>query len=144
MTSGKKAVELENHLRVTRQTVSRWRNGHNLPDDLQIREIAHFFGVRCEWLVGKDEHKTLRGVPLKEILSLSEKKFEYFESLGYRITPSEPVYEEDENGNHVIVGTSCKIVYDGKSVFVSDEELDQFLKEVESFVDYKMTQLFKK
>ena len=53
-----KAVALENALGVGRATVSRWRNGHTLPDRSQVKEIADFFGVRYEWLVGSDEYKT--------------------------------------------------------------------------------------
>ena len=70
-TSKCKAVELENSLKVGRATVSRWRNGHTLPDNSQVKEIAQFFGVRYEWLIGRDEYKTVKDIPFKNQYEIS-------------------------------------------------------------------------
>lgn len=143
-TSKCKAVELENSLKVGRATVSRWRNGHTLPDNSQVKEIAQFFGVRYEWLIGRDEYKTVKDIPFKKLNGIVLKRFNYLETLGYTFTVKETLYEEDENGDLCISGGSWIITKDGVKTEISDEELIALEKEIESFIDYKMAQLFSK
>lgn len=52
-----KSIELEETLNVGRATISRWRNGHTLPNNSQIKEIADFFNVSYDWLIGSNECK---------------------------------------------------------------------------------------
>lgn len=143
-TSKCKAVELENSLKVGRATVSRWRNGHTLPDNSQVKEIAQFFGVRYEWLIGRDEYKTVKDIPFNKLTGNGVKRFNYLETLGYTFTLKETLYEEDENGDLCISGGSWIITKDGVKAEISDEELIALEKEIGSFIDYKMAQLFSK
>lgn len=143
-SSGAKAIELEHHLKVTRQTVSRWRNGHNLPTDEQAAKIAKFFNVRYEWLIGRDNYKTLNDIPLNHWISKNTMEWNYLASLGYEITFGESIYDEDENGERVVVGGTWKITFEGRTIVVTDEELVCVSKELQDFVDFKMFQIFKK
>lgn len=143
-TSKCKAVELENSLKVGRATVSRWRNGHTLPDNSQVKEIAQFFGVRYEWLIGRDEYKTVKEIPLKTLVGVENRRFNFLETLGYRFTLKDTLYETDEDGERTVSGGSWTVTKDGVTTEISDEELIALEKEIESFIDYKMAQLFEK
>lgn len=65
------AIELEKSLNVGRATVSRWRNGHTLPNNSQIKEIANFFNVNYDWLIGKSDSKNLELSKVNEISLIS-------------------------------------------------------------------------
>lgn len=143
-TTEVKAVALENALGVGRATVSRWRNGHTLPDRSQVKEIADFFGVRYEWLVGSDEYKTVRDIPLKALTAQVIKKWKYFETLGYSIEDGKVRYEEDEDGDLYPIADTWYITRDGVKAEITDTELRSIEKEIESFIEYKMTQVFSK
>lgn len=143
-TSKCKAVELENSLKVARVTVSRWRNGHTLPDNSQVKEIAQFFGVRYEWLIGRDEYKTVKDIPITKLTGIGIKRFNYLETLGYSFKIKETFYETDEDGERTVSGGSWTVTKDGVTTEISDEELIALEKEIESFIDYKMAQLFEK
>lgn len=139
-----KAIELETRLNVGRATVSRWRNGHTLPDNSQVKEIAQFFGVRYEWLIGRDEYKTIRDLPIKKLTSDSIRLFNFLKTLGYKVSLKETLYEENENGEQSVIGGSWIINRDGVNIEVSGDMLIKLEKEIESFVDYKIAQLFEK
>ena len=46
--------ELADRLNVTRQTVSKWENGSAMPDLKKLTELAEFFGVSMDKLLGLD------------------------------------------------------------------------------------------
>lgn len=137
-----KAVELEMALKVGRATVSRWRNGWTLPNDSQVKEIARFFNVRYEWLVGRDEYMTVKDIPFRSLTKTNIRRANYFESLGYKIEIGTTKYETDEDGVASVVGGTWLITRDGITTEIDDQELLELEKEVESFIDYKMGQFF--
>lgn len=146
----RKAIELETKLKVGRATVSRWRNGHTTPNDSQIKEIADFFGVRYQWLIGKDEFKTMEDYknhffPNGKIKLNFEPKTHWLEFFGYKITTGGMTFVYDEEKNDYIYtddSVDWIITRDGYSIGIMNDELDKIEKEVESFIDYKMNGLF--
>lgn len=143
-TSKCKAVELENTLKVGRATVSRWRNGRTLPDNSQVKEIAQFFGVRYEWLIGRDEYKTINEIPIAKLTGFCIKSFDYLETLGYKLKLKETFYDMDEDGEITVSGGTWTITKDGVTTEISDAEMNTLEKKIESFIDYTMAQLFEK
>jgi len=140
--SGCKAVELELALKVGRATVSRWRNGWTLPNDSQVKEIASFFNVRYEWLIGRDDYMTVKEIPLRSLTKTHLRQANYYESLGYKLEIGSVKYETDEDGVASVVGGTWVITRDGVTTEIDDLELLELEKEIESFIDYKMGQLF--
>lgn len=51
--------DLAYELNVKRQTVSLYLTGQSIPDAIQIRHIAQFFGVSADWLLGLTETKDI-------------------------------------------------------------------------------------
>lgn len=43
---------------VSRQSVGQWKNGKTVPDILDLRKIAHFFGVSTDYLIGRSNVQT--------------------------------------------------------------------------------------
>lgn len=50
---------LASEFNTTRQTVSNWQNGATVPDAVSICEIARYFGVTTDYLLGLTEVKTI-------------------------------------------------------------------------------------
>lgn len=138
-----KSIELELYLGVGRATVSRWRNGHTLPNNSQIREIAEFFGVRYDWLIGNDDFKTIDEqhayyFPDGKVKLVKEEMFHHWtECFGYKIGLSISNHDFDEDMSQYI-----SIEKNGVSVLVSEEDFEKIEEEIEDFVDYKFTKLF--
>ena len=156
--SGCKSIELENKLKVGRATISRWRNGHTIPNDSQIREIADFFGVRYKWLIGKDnEFKTVEEqrkyyFPNGKIKIRKEKDYHHWvEFFGYRISYNSGnsyIYDEETKEYILSVDDDTEVILhkNGKrlGVGLTYEEFEKVENEIESFIDYKLNTLFEK
>ena len=95
-------------------------------------------------MIGRDNYKTLNDIPLNHWISKNTMECSYLASLGYEITFGESIYDEDENGERVVVGGTWKITFEGRTIVVTDEELVCVSKELQDFVDFKMFQIFKK
>lgn len=64
---------LAEKLNVTRQTISKWENGAAMPDLKKLTEIADFFSVSMDTLLGieienDDKEKSLRLIIMKIII----------------------------------------------------------------------------
>lgn len=67
--------QLAHELGVKRQTVSLYKNGQSTPDAAQLKNIAMFFGVSADWLLGLSDTPTTSG-DVKQVcnfIGLSEK-----------------------------------------------------------------------
>ena len=73
--------QLAHELGVKRQTVSLYKNGQSTPDAAQLKNIAMFFGVSADWLLGlSSEDVWTTDVDIREICKytgLSEKSVSY-------------------------------------------------------------------
>lgn len=49
--------QLGKHLNVTKTAVSYWENGKNFPGEDMLVEIANFFGVSIDYLLGNSDYK---------------------------------------------------------------------------------------
>ncbi len=52
---GKKQVDLANHLKVQKSTLSEWLNGNNEPPMKSIVEIANYLNVSTDYLLGVED-----------------------------------------------------------------------------------------
>ena len=53
--------KLANDLGIKRQTVSLYKNGQSTPDAAQLKNIATFFSVSADWLLGLSNERELNG-----------------------------------------------------------------------------------
>lgn len=53
---GIKQEQLAQALKVTQRKVSYWETGHTEPDILSILKISEYFGVTCDYLLGKTDY----------------------------------------------------------------------------------------
>lgn len=63
----KTRVELAEEFNVTRQTITNWQNGFTVPDAKNLRDIARYFGVTTDYILGLTEIKTLNNLDVREI-----------------------------------------------------------------------------
>jgi len=68
-TSQKKLAE---HIGVTQQSVSQWRNGDSVPDIYKFKKIAEFFGVSYEYLYGDSDSRFSENQLIADELRLSD------------------------------------------------------------------------
>lgn len=52
-------VEFANKLSITKQTVSNWENNNIMPSIDMLIKIADFFGVTTDYLLGRDEKRSI-------------------------------------------------------------------------------------
>ncbi|MFC7443267.1 helix-turn-helix domain-containing protein [Laceyella putida] len=54
-------ADLAKHLGIDNTTVSKWEKGIYEPNIETLKELANFFGVSADWLLGGEFHSTRRG-----------------------------------------------------------------------------------
>lgn len=59
-------VELANSLSVTKQSVSNWENNNIMPSIEILLQLSDFFGVSTDYILGKENEKTLNVSKLTE------------------------------------------------------------------------------
>lgn len=59
-------VELANSLSVTKQSVSNWENNNIMPSIEILLQLSDFFGVSTDYMLGKENEKTLNVSKLTE------------------------------------------------------------------------------
>lgn len=80
----KTRVELAEEFNVTRQTITNWQTGFTVPDAKNLRDIARYFGVTTDYILGLTEIKTLNNLDVREIsdcTGLSEKAVQALKRL---------------------------------------------------------------
>lgn len=80
----KTRVELAEEFNVTRQTITNWQTGFTVPDSKNLRDIARYFGVTTDYILGLTEIKTLNNLDVREIsdcTGLSEKAVQALKRL---------------------------------------------------------------
>ena len=65
---GQTQVELAQNLGVTKQCVSNWENNNIQPSVDMLIKISEYFGVSCDYLLGKENKKYL------DVSNLSEEQ----------------------------------------------------------------------
>jgi len=68
--------EIADHVGVTRQAVSHWKDGKTIPDCFSFKKLAEFFKVPLEYLYGDTESKVKENMALTESLGLSDEVIE--------------------------------------------------------------------
>lgn len=63
----KTRVELAEEFNVARQTITNWQNGATVPDAKNLSDIARYFGVTTDYILGLTEIKTLNNLDVREI-----------------------------------------------------------------------------
>ena len=53
--SGKKQNDICRDLAITKQKLSKWKNGYNEPSMDEIIALAEYFGVSIDYLLGKTD-----------------------------------------------------------------------------------------
>ena len=138
--SGRKSLELEMKLNVGRATVSRWRNGHTLPNTSQIKEIASFFNVRYDWLLGVDNNDPCLGNwEIGEAIKKSKEFPDYMKSLGYSFAPGDYIYEDKRFKKE-----KCIIEHGSEKIEITWEQYHELKRKIESFIRFTMTEQFEK
>ena len=124
--------KLSEHLGVKQQSVSSWANGTTIPDTKHIVPLAEFFGITCDYLLGREIapthtttdicHETGLAPETVEVLSLYAKDVE--SNIGW----AKVINEHDENGgshrqnqaelglkvlNHIIANCNALLNYIG-------------------------------
>lgn len=64
--------ELTNHINYTQSMIAKWENGINEPTARALKEIADFFGVSIDYLVGRENYEG--NVIIKNELEPDEEK----------------------------------------------------------------------
>lgn len=80
----KTRVELAEEFNVTRQTITNWQNGFTVPDAKNLSDIARYFGVTTDYILGLTEIKTLNNLDVRKIsdwTGLSEKAVQALKRL---------------------------------------------------------------
>jgi transcriptional regulator with XRE-family HTH domain len=57
---------------VTKSTVSRWEKGSFEPDTEKLKEIADYFGVTVDYLLGNDENQEIKDKKNADLVDLLE------------------------------------------------------------------------
>jgi transcriptional regulator with XRE-family HTH domain len=65
--------EIAEHVGVSRQAISQWKNGVTIPDMYHFRKVADFFGVPMEYLLGETESRLRENINAANDLGLSDK-----------------------------------------------------------------------
>lgn len=77
-------MELAEEFNVTRQTITNWQTGFTVPDAKNLSDIARYFGVTTDYILGLTEIKTLKNLDVREIsdcTGLSEKAVQALKRL---------------------------------------------------------------
>jgi len=64
--------EIADHVGVTRQAVSHWKDGKTIPDCFSFKKLAEFFKVPLEYLYGDTESKVRENQALVDSLGFSD------------------------------------------------------------------------
>jgi transcriptional regulator with XRE-family HTH domain len=65
--------EIADHVGVSRQAISQWKNGVTIPDMYHFRKVADFFNVPMEYLLGETESRLRENINAANDLGLSDK-----------------------------------------------------------------------
>lgn len=75
LNRGLSQVELAKKLHVTKQAVSNWENGNIMPSVDTLIQIAEFFSVSTDYLLGLDERRYL------EITDLTDRQIAHIQMI---------------------------------------------------------------
>jgi transcriptional regulator with XRE-family HTH domain len=64
--------EIADHVGVSRQAISQWKNGVTIPDMYHFRKVAEFFNVPMEYLYGETESRVKENLTVSDDLGLSD------------------------------------------------------------------------
>lgn len=119
---------LATEFHTTRQTVSNWQNGATVPDAISICEIAKFFGVTTDYLLGLTDVKAIKTDirAVSEYTGLSEDAIEtltdpYNPHLQCKINDIGGVLQTDISSKDIL------------SDFIKSKEFSTFSFELSSF-----------
>ena len=96
-----KQQDLADELGIKRQTVSLYMNGQSMPDALQVRNIAAFFGVSSDWLLGLTDVKA-QDLDIREVCEYTGLSETAVDSLHHFIA------DKDKNGVYPAGFTDAK------------------------------------
>jgi transcriptional regulator with XRE-family HTH domain len=65
--------EIADHVGVSRQAISQWKNGVTIPDMYHFRKVADFFNVPMEYLLGETKSRLRENINAANDLGLSDK-----------------------------------------------------------------------
>jgi transcriptional regulator with XRE-family HTH domain len=139
-TQGKTTYKvLAKHLGVKQQSVSSWANGTTIPDTKHIVPLAEYFGVSCDYLLGR----TRAAAPddfIQEAVArygLSEQALSYLERLNAplnidvaeqeRVINKQLAYENAMGITEENIATKGKIPIVGQDGFTITEEFKRYL-----------------
>ncbi len=123
---------LAEKLNYTKQTISNWETGKNLPSDEDIERIASLFGVEPKALITRstDKEKTTPDIEFIEILPIPNKVFTYAIFFKNNVESQWQAWIYDmDYPTMVFSGYSCSEHDD----FISFKE--DFLKEIDEAVE---------
>ena len=69
--AGMSQTELASVLKISQQAIYKYENGLAEPDIAKLVEIAYFFGVSVDYLIGNSDAKIVSDTKLDRIISLS-------------------------------------------------------------------------
>lgn len=152
---GIKKKELAEEMYVTPQTVSRWCQGHIIPDKPTLQLLADFFRVSPEYLLGDTDFSNQTNHDPKYLASLdrqvekSNSLNSYLESLGYVVS------FHTEKGNGFVKARDNKfcrelvlnqtvtvtIQHGEKTNLISSDQWDSFVEEMENYMEFRLNKL---
>ncbi|MBQ0000819.1 MAG: hypothetical protein KBT01_04680, partial [Clostridiales bacterium] len=83
-------------------------------------------------------------IPLKKMVGNLITRWKYLESLGYNVRLGSTELEEDENGELNTIASTWIISREGITAEISNDDLVALEREIDSFIEYKFSQIFKK
>jgi plasmid maintenance system antidote protein VapI len=112
----------------------------------RAEEFSKILGVRPEYLLGLDDYRTRDREWLKTSTSAEAAKQAFFEYClsfwKYEIAGSTPIYEEDDNGDQVVIGMNYRIKKpSGDMIETTDKILRQLENEILDFTLFKIQSL---
>ena len=85
--------QLAEAIGVSRQAVGQWKDGNTVPDILDLHKISAYFGVSCDYLVGRTNAKSINP-EIQIIMDYTGLSEEAIQTLNYNI--KHDIFHKDE------------------------------------------------
>lgn len=96
--------DIAKHLQVAVSTYSYWEQGTYEPDTQALNELADFFGVTVDYLLGRTDERGKSDKSIYDISGISPIATQRIPMLG-NVACGEPIYADEDRESYVLAGT---------------------------------------